>query len=74
MSNTVSKVHFSKEVIEQVKVDKLDGILAEDNFTIIDARSPQGIESQGSIPGAINIPLEEVKTQIDNRSKIQLPF
>ncbi|MFT0714078.1 rhodanese-like domain-containing protein [Flagellimonas lutimaris] len=69
MSNTVSKVHFSKEVIEQIKVDKLDGILDEDNFTIIDVRSPQGIESQGNIPGAINIPLEEVKTQIDNRSE-----
>ncbi len=68
MSNTTSKVHYSKEVIEQVTAEQLDSIIAEGNFTIIDVRSPQGIESQGSIPGAINIPLEEVKSQIDNRA------
>jgi len=69
MSNTVSKVHYSKEVIEQIKVDQLDGILEEGNFTIIDVRSPQGIESQGSIPKAVNIPLDEVKSRIDKRNE-----
>lgn len=68
MSNITSKVHYSNEVIEQVNADQLDNIIAEGNFTIIDVRSPQGIESQGNIPGAINIPLEEVKTHIDKRS------
>ncbi|UCD61060.1 MAG: rhodanese-like domain-containing protein [Flavobacteriaceae bacterium] len=62
------KFHASKEVVEQVTTDKLDEILAKGLFTIIDVRSPQGILSQGSIPGAINIPLEEVKKQIDERN------
>lgn len=69
MKTTKSKVHFSNETIEQVTTDQLDTILADGKFAVIDVRSPQGIESQGSIPGAINIPLEEVKQQIDERNE-----
>ncbi len=67
MTSIKSKVHTSSEVIEQISADKLDSIIANGEFTIIDVRSPEGIKSQGSIPGAINIPLEEVKRQIDER-------
>lgn len=62
-----SKVHQSKEVIEQITADQLDAVISGGEFTIIDVRSPQGIENQGEIPGAINIPLEDVKKQIDER-------
>lgn len=67
METTQSKVHTSKEVIEQISANQLDAVIAGGEFTIIDVRSPQGIESQGSIPAAVNIPLEEVKKQIDER-------
>ena len=69
MEQLKSKVHTSKEVIEQVRPEELNGILAGGEFTVIDVRSPQGVASQGSIPGALNIPLEEVKMQIDERSE-----
>ena len=58
---------FSKELIEQVPAEQLDQIIAENNFTIIDVRSPQGIEKQGEIPTAINIPLDELKLEIEQR-------
>ena len=68
METKKSKVNFSNQVIEQINAEQLDQILENGNFTIIDVRSPQGIESQGSIPGAINIPLDDVKQQIDMRT------
>ncbi len=55
------------QVIEQISVDQLDTIIDQGRFTIIDVRTPEGIESQGAIPGAINIPLEEAKRQIEER-------
>lgn len=67
MEKTTSKVHFSKEVIEQVPATELDEIIKDGTHIIIDVRSPQGIENQGYIPGAINIPLEELKNQIEDR-------
>ncbi|WP_274474349.1 rhodanese-like domain-containing protein [Mangrovimonas aestuarii] len=67
MENTQSKFHSSNEVIEQIKVSQLDKIIESKQYTIVDVRSPQAIENQGNIPEAINIPLEEVKTQIDKR-------
>lgn len=69
METVKSKVHYSKEVISQVASSELEGLIAGGKFTIIDVRSPQGIESQGSIPTAINIPLEEVKLKIDERKQ-----
>lgn len=67
METAKSKVHYSKEVITQVASSELDGLIAEGKYTIVDVRSSQGVESQGSIPTAINIPLEEVKLKIDQR-------
>lgn len=58
-------VKTSKELIEQISVDKLDAILSNNNYTIVDVRSPKGIETQGSIPGSINIPFESVDSAID---------
>jgi len=58
-------VKTSKELIEQISVDKLDAILSDKNYTIVDVRGPKGIEIQGSIPGAINIPFDSVGTAID---------
>ncbi|MEJ2003477.1 MAG: rhodanese-like domain-containing protein [Cyclobacteriaceae bacterium] len=66
---TKSRSNTSKEVIEQVNPADLEKIIAAGKTVIIDVRTAKGIESQGSIPGAINIPLEELKVQIDNRSK-----
>ncbi len=67
---TQSKIHSSKEVIEQVAASQLDRIIEEGKATIIDVRTPEGIEKQGSIPGAVNIPLEEFKNQIDSGESI----
>lgn len=68
MKTEKSKIHSSKEVIKQITANELDTIIVEGNHTIIDVRPPQGIESQGAIPTAVNIPLDDVKNQIDNRS------
>ena len=62
------KAKFSKELIEQFTVNQLDEIIAKKEFTIIDVRTPQGIENQGEIPTAINIPLEELKLEIEQRN------
>ncbi len=63
--NTAFQV--SKELIEQIPANRLDTVLREGKFTLIDVRSPEGIKSQGAIPGALNIPLDEAKRQIDAR-------
>lgn len=70
MENNKSKIHSSKEVIEQISVLELDRIIEEGKYTLIDVRTPEGIQNQGSIPGAINIPLESVKQQINERESV----
>ncbi|TRZ41603.1 rhodanese-like domain-containing protein [Robertkochia solimangrovi] len=69
METQRSNVHFSKELITQVTADELDGIIASEAYTIIDVRSASGIASQGNIPTAVNVPLEELKRKIDERSE-----
>ena len=61
----MNTIKTSKEIIRQIPASRLDGILAENNFTIIDVRDPKGIEKQGSIPRAINIPFDTVERAID---------
>ena len=65
MKNQEIQPKAFQEVIEQITVDRLDAIISEDNYTIIDVRGPKGIEKQGSIPGAINIPFESIENAID---------
>ncbi len=67
MNNQNIKV--SKEIIEQITVDKLEGIISENYYKIIDVRNPKGIETQGSISGAINIPFETIESAIDKNHK-----
>lgn len=55
------------EVIEQITVDKLDSIINEGKFKIIDVRSPEGIVAQGSIPNAINIPLDDIDHALETK-------
>jgi len=64
MDNQKTGELSSNEMIEQVTVDRLDAILAEGNFKIIDVREQQGIETQGVIPSAINIPFDSVGNTI----------
>lgn len=59
----------SKVEIPQVKAAQLDEIISDSNFKIIDVRDVKGIDTQGSIPGAINIPLDMVKEEIDKRNE-----
>ena len=59
----------SNQVIQQVSVNNLDKIISDKRYTIIDVRLPNGVASQGSIPGAINIPFDEALYQIDNREE-----
>lgn len=61
------EIKTSQEIIEQITVDKLDSIINESNFKIIDVRSPKGIETQGNIPTAINIPLDEIDNALENK-------
>ncbi|MDU8885037.1 rhodanese-like domain-containing protein [Yeosuana sp. MJ-SS3] len=61
----ILKPKISKEIIRQVPVSKLDSIIAENNYNIIDVRDQKGIEKQGSIPGAINIPFDTIERAID---------
>jgi rhodanese-related sulfurtransferase len=53
--------------IPQITVDKLDDIISDSRYRIIDVRDPKGIEKQGRIPGAINIPLDLVEQVIGKR-------
>lgn len=59
--------HTSTEVIDQVTSAQLDEIITAGNHIIIDVRSAAGIASQGSIPTAVNIPLDDLKEQLDHR-------
>jgi len=58
----------SPAAVEQISVDKLDAIIAEKRFILIDVRDPKAIENQGAIPGAINIPLDSVDQVIQDSS------
>ena len=67
MKNLKAKV--SHQIIEQVSTEKLDYIISKNNYTIIDVRSPMDIETQGTIPGAINIPLDNIDDAVDKNKK-----
>ena len=54
--------------VEQITVDKLDALIDQKFFTIIDVRSPEAIETQGEIPGAVNIPLDSVDAVLEDKS------
>ena len=54
-----------KEVIPQITVDKLDMIIAEGSFKIIDVRGPEDIMIQGGIPSSTNIPFDMIDKAID---------
>jgi len=54
-----------QELIEQISVNELDKILTNGNFIIIDVRSSKGIETQGKISSAINIPFDSIEQATD---------
>jgi rhodanese-related sulfurtransferase len=56
----------TKDLIEQITVNRLDNIIKENRYVIIDVRGPKGIETQGEISGAINIPYDSIEKAIDN--------
>lgn len=66
----IQKDKTYKEIIEQITVDGLDTIIAENSYTIIDVRNSKGIETQGSIPGAINIPFDSIDKSIEENNDI----
>ena len=74
MKNQVSQLKSSQVAIDQIKVDRLDTIIADGNHTIIDVRNAIGIEKQGSIPGAINIPFEKIDEAIDKNQESYNPI
>ena len=61
------KSQETKVVIPQMTVDNLDNIISDSTYKIIDVRDAIAIEKQGSIPGAINIPLDLVEEEISKR-------
>ena len=56
---------ISRDLVQQISVDKLDAIIHDKSFTIIDVRGPKGIESQGEIPGAINVPFDTIDSAMN---------
>lgn len=61
-------------IIPQLTADRLEDIICDSRYKIIDVRDAKGIEKQGSIPGAINIPLdllvEEIGKKHDNQDSV----
>ena len=50
----------AKNLIEQITVNRLDDIISQKKFVLIDVRPPEAIASQGAIPGAHNLPYDKV--------------
>ena len=65
----MDNLNITNDVIEQVAVEKLDAIIAQNTCTIIDVRDTKGIESQGSIPNAVNIPFDTFNEAVDRSHK-----
>ena len=61
----IQKEKISKQIIEQIKVDKLDVIISENSYKIIDVRDSKSVENQGNILEAINIPFDSIDKKID---------
>lgn len=59
------KAITSQALISQVTADKLDNIVAEKIFNIIDVRDQVAIKDQGDIPGSINIPFKIIESSMD---------
>lgn len=53
------------EVAPRTTVEQLDAMLAADEVTLIDIRNP-GERELGTIPGAIAIPLAQLRTRLDD--------
>ncbi|MCK0092759.1 MBL fold metallo-hydrolase [Rhodococcus sp. F64268] len=52
------------ETAPRTTVDELDRLLAADTVTLVDIRNPGELES-GTIPGAVPIPLAQLRTRLD---------
>ncbi len=59
------KTITSQALISQVTADKLDKIISEKIFNIIDVRDQVAIQEQGAIPGSINIPFKIIESSMD---------
>lgn len=66
MNNQHTNAANPGEVIEQITAERLDAIIAEGRFTMIDVRDAAGIESQGAVPGAVNIPLDTITDAVND--------
>ncbi|TNJ45275.1 hypothetical protein KFZ70_06830 [Tamlana fucoidanivorans] len=69
-----SNVKTFNEAIPQVSAKDLDAIIAEGRFNIIDVRNAKGIDTQGGIPGAINIPFETIENVINKEHQDYNPL
>ena len=65
MNDQITKTKLSPDIVKQINVDQLDGIIYEEYYNIIDVRGIKGIEDQGCIPKAINIPFDLIDEAID---------
>ena len=55
-----------KNLIPQITADQLDDILDANTHTVLDVRTPEAIEKQGAIPGAINLPFDQVEAALQD--------
>lgn len=52
--------------VSQISAKDLDQIILKNDYTIIDVRDLATIKNQGSIPGAINIPFDNIEDALDS--------
>lgn len=74
MKNPKHKIKASQVSVEQITADRLDTIISENTYTIIDVRGEKGIATQGSIPRAIHIPLDAMDKSIDRNHEAYNPI
>lgn len=59
-----------KGIYTEVKVDELDELINQvPDLQIIDVRNPDELRKLGHIPGAINIPLDQIRDRLDEIDK-----
>ena len=60
-----------QEPIKQIHAEQLDELLKRKTHRIIDVRPPEAISTQGSIPGAINLPHDVIDTEYEKFARGQ---
>jgi rhodanese-related sulfurtransferase len=55
-----------------VPADQIDTVREEKRPFLLDVRNPDEIEKLGTLPGAVNIPLDQLESRLDELPKDRL--